>query len=101
MLDWYLPIIDIGVSSPIPDVKLGFMDLYDVKMKMKMQVDHEDDLGKVNLLQSHIKTLPPVLADEGSTHNVFNHVHRMLFISYRSIQPTLTSGVGGETVKPP
>ena len=36
-----------------------------------MQVDYDDDLGKVNLLQSHIKTLPHVLADGGSTHNVF------------------------------
>ena len=79
-------------------ITLGFMDLYDVKMKM--QVDYDDDLGKVNLLQSHIKILPPVLADEGSTHNVFNHARRMLFISYRSIMPTLISGVGGEaTVK--
>ena len=52
-----------------------------------MQVDYDDDLGKVNLLQSHIKTLPHVLADGGSTHNVFNHAHRMLFISYRSIKP--------------
>ena len=58
-----------------------------------MQVDYDDDLGKVNLLQSHIKTLPHVLADGGSTHNVFNHAHRMLFISYRSVKPSLISGI--------
>ena len=62
-----------------------------------MQVDYDDDIGKVTLYNSHIQTLPPILADGGSTHNVFNHAHRMLFISYRSIKPSLISGIGGET----
>ena len=73
------------------------IDMFHSDVGEDMQVDYDDDLGKVTLLNSYTNTLPPVLADGGSTHNVFNHDHRMLFIQYRSIKPMVISGIGGET----
>ena len=73
------------------------IDMFHSDEDEDMQVDYDDDLGKVTLLNSCTNTLPPVLADGGSTHNVFNHDHRMLFIQYRSIKPMVISGIGGET----
>ena len=69
------------------------IDMLQPQEEEDMQVDYDDDLGKVDLQNSHIHTLPPILADGGSTHNVFNHAHRMLFISYRSVKPSLISGI--------